>query len=134
MNQAQPALFHESISDALRELVGALGGPKAVGARMRPEMPPDHAGRWLADCLNDGRREHLSPAQVMWLLREGRSVGHHHAMRWLAGEVGYSDPQPIEADDERTRLQREYVEAARSMQRMAERIERLSQPAVARVA
>lgn len=56
---SQPALFHESIIDALRELVQGLGGTKAVGARMRPEMPVDHAGRWLSDCLNDARREHL---------------------------------------------------------------------------
>lgn len=131
---SQPALFHESISDALRELVGALGGTKAVGARMRPEMPADHAGRWLADCLNDTRREHLTPAQLMWLLREGRVVGHHAAIRWMAGEAGYSEPSPIEPEDERSRLQREYVEAARGLARMAERIERLSGPSVIKAA
>lgn len=131
---SQPALFHESINDALRDLVAALGGAKAVGARMRPELPADHAGRWLADCLNDGRREHLSPAQVVWLLREGRAAGHHHAMHWLAGEVGYAAPPPVEPEDERIRLQREYVAAARDMARMAERIERLAAPTLARSA
>lgn len=55
-------------------------------------------------------------------------------MRWIAGDAGYSEPQPTEPDDERGRLQREYIEAAKSMQRMAERIERLSQPGLTRAA
>lgn len=123
---SQPALFHESIHDALRELVSALGGTKAVGARMRPELPADHAGRWLSDCLNEARREHLTPAQVVWLLREGRASGHHGAMRWLAVESGYSEPVAIEPEDERSRLQREYIEAAKAMARLADKIERTS--------
>ena len=120
----QPALFHESISDALRELVAALGGTKAVGARMRPELPADHAGRWLADCLNDSRREHLTPEQLLWLLAEGRRAGHHGAIGWITSEVGYSVPEPIEPEDQRAKLQREYIEAARTMAKLAERIER----------
>jgi hypothetical protein len=120
----QPALFHESISGALRELVSALGGTKAVGARMRPELPADHAGRWLNDCLNESRREHLTPEHLLWLLAEGRRTGLHGAMGWITSEVGYSIPEPIEPEDQRAQLQREYIEAARSMARLADRIER----------
>lgn len=123
---SQPALFHESIVDALRELVAQMGGTKAVGARMRPELPADHAGRWLADCLNGNRREHLAPEQLMWLLREGRQIGAHGAMGWIAGEAGYTSPQPLEPDDERSQLQREYIEAAKHMAKVAERIERVA--------
>lgn len=124
----QPALFHESISDALRELVASLGGTKAVGARMRPELPADHAGRWLNDCLNDSRREHMTPEQLMWLLTEGRRTGIHGAITWIATECGYSAPQPVEPEDERAQLQREYIEAAKSMARLAAKIERTSTP------
>lgn len=74
---SQVALFHESITDAMREVILALGGLKSVASRMRPEMPADHAGRWLADCLSAERRE------------------------------------------------REFIEAAKSMQAMAERLTRL---------
>lgn len=122
----QPALFHESINDALRELVASMGGTKLVGSRMRPELPADHAGRWLNDCLNESRREHLTPEQVMWLLREGRQIGAHGAMGWIAGEAGYTAPQPLEPDDERSQLQREYIEAAKHMAKVAERIERVA--------
>lgn len=120
----QPALFHESINDALRELVMSLGGTKAMGSRMRPELPADHAGRWLNDCLNDSRREHLTPEQLMWLLAEGRKAGIHGAMSYVNSGCGYSVPLPVDPEDERAKLQREYIEAARAMQHLAERIER----------
>lgn len=127
----QQALFHESINDALKAAVAAMGGTKAVGAKMRPEMSPDHAGRWLADCLNGDRREHLSPERVVWLLREARVAGVHDAMTYLAGECGYA-VQPVEPEDERAKLQRDYIEAARSMAKMAARIERMSEGTIVR--
>ena len=121
----QRALFHDSIADALRAVIAAAGGTKTVGARMRPELPADHAGRWLSDCLNDSRREHLAPDQVMFLLRLGREVGAHDAIDWIAAASGYAAPSPISPDDERAQLMRDYVEAAKGIARMAERIERL---------
>jgi hypothetical protein len=123
----QQPLFLESINDALKAAVAGMGGTKVVGARMRPEMSPDHAGRWLADCLNGDRREHLSPERVVWLLREARAVGVHHAMGYIAQECGYNYI-PVEPADERAELQRQYIEAAKAMARMAERIERVSGP------
>lgn len=123
---SQAALFHECVTDAVREVVMALGGIKATAARMRPEMPPDHAGRWLADCLSQERREKLSPDQVLWLSKEGRRAGCHALMVFMAREAGYADPTPIEPEDERSRLQREFVDASRHLARMAERIEALS--------
>lgn len=122
---SQVALFHESITDAMREVILALGGLKAVASRMRPEMPPDHAGRWLADCLSAERREKLSPDQVLWLGREGRRIGCHALAYYLCRDLGYADPVPIDPDDEKARLEREFIEAAKSMQAMADRLTRL---------
>lgn len=45
---------------------------------------------------------------------------------WIAGEAGYTAPQPLEPDDERSQLQREYIEAAKHMAKVAERIERVA--------
>lgn len=127
----QQALFHESVEEALTEVVNALGGAKTVGARMRSDLSPDAAARWLKDCLNDHRRESLHPGHVMWLLRAARAAGLHGAMAFIARECGYGDPIPVEPDDERAKLQREYIEAARAMSRLAERIERVNLKAVA---
>ncbi len=127
----QNALFHESIADALREVVQALGGTKATGARMRPEMPADQAGRWLNDCLNADRREHMTPEQVLWLAREGRAVGTHAIMAYMCAEAQYAAPVAVEPEDERAALHRQYIEAAKLMAGIAERIERTNVRAVA---
>ncbi len=125
-----PSLFHESLADALRECISICGGTKMVGAKLWPEKDPDHAGRLLADCLNDAKREKLSPEQVLLILRLARARGCHAGMVFIARDLGYSDPQPIEPEDERAKLQREYIEAARHMAKLADRIERASAPLV----
>lgn len=124
----QTTLFHDSIADALRETVQCVGGFKVVGLRLWPEMPADHAAGKLRDCLNHDRRERLSPEQLLLLLRLGREHGCHSAMHYLASESGYTTPQPLEPADERAELQRAYIESARHMARLADRIERLSAP------
>lgn len=45
--------------------------------------------------------------------------------------AGYSVPSPIEPRDEMAELQREYIAAAKTMQKLAERIERVNLKAVA---
>lgn len=129
----QYELIHESINDALREVVQALGGTKKVGATLRPDRPVDEAARWVSDCLNSERREKFDPEQVLWLLREGRKIGCHGAMYFIARESGYS-AIPIEPQDELAELQRNFIEASKSMARMASRIEKLSGPNLREVA
>lgn len=118
------------INDALAECVKALGGSKQVGPCLWPEKSPDAAQRQLLDCLNDERPAHLSPAQVLLVLRFARERGVHVGMQFLCDALGYADPVPIEPKDEAAELQRQYIAAAREMGRLAERIERLSGPQV----
>lgn len=122
----QNKLFHESITDALRDVVMALGGPKVVATEMRPELPADHAARWLADCINTDRREKLSPDQVFWLIRKGRQAGCHVIMSFISQEAGYQIT-PIEPQDEMAELQRDFIESVKQQKVLADRIERLSQ-------
>lgn len=122
----QPALFHESLNDALRDVVQALGGTKKIGAMMRPEKTPDEAARWISDCLNPDRREKFDPEQVLWLLREGRKIGCHSGMHYLCAESGYSPAQPVEPKDELAELQRNFIEASKHLSHMADRIERIT--------
>lgn len=127
-------LFYESLADALRECIAVCGGTKAVGAKLWPEKEPDAAGRQLADCLNDAKREKLSPEQVVLILRLARERNCHAGMVYLSRELGYADPQAIEPEDEKAKLQREYIEAARAIAKMAARIEQLAHPSVVRSA
>jgi hypothetical protein len=124
------SLFHESLADALRECIAVCGGTKAMGAKLWPEKEPDAAGRLLSDCLNDSKREKLSPEQVMLILKLARGRGCHAGMVYLSRELGYTDPQPVEPEDEKAKLQREYIEAARAMAKLAGRIESLERPAL----
>ena len=121
---AQDSLFYESLGDALDAVVKALGGAKSVGGRLWPEKTPASAHTLMLACLNEARAEKFSPEQVLWLLAEGRKAGCHVAMNYLARETGYADPTPIEPDDEKARLQREFIEAQKSMQTLAARMER----------
>ena len=129
-----PSLFHESLADALRECVQACGGMKTVGVLLWPEKAADIAGRLLGDCLNDAKREKLSPEQVLLLLRLARERGCHAGMHYIARDVGYSDPMPIEPEDERARLQREFIEASKHFTRLAAQMERLNGAPVRAVA
>lgn len=121
----QTVLFAEDVYDALRDVVRCLGGNKIVGAKMRPELPTDDAGNWLKDCLNPARREKLDPAQVIWLLREGRKAGCHSGMHYINDEAGYVRAQPIEPQDEAAALQRAFIESVKQQKGIAARLERL---------
>lgn len=121
----QSPLFFEDVNDALRAVVAALGGMKEVGCRMRPEKGPEHAARWLADCLNPDRSEKLGPEQVLWLLSAAREAGFHDPMRWLAGAAGYQPPLPMDPTAELTDLTRQMAAQMSSLERLVGRMEHL---------
>lgn len=121
----QTALFYESFNDALDACVKSCGGAKVVACRIWPDKTPEAAHRLLLACLNESRDEKLGPDQVLFILKMGRERGFHGAMNFITRDSGYADAAPIEPEDERARLQREFIEAQRSMQKLAERMERV---------
>jgi len=123
-----PHLFHESFTDALTEVVKALGGHKTVGLALRPDKTADTAGRWLHDCLNLSRSEKLDPDQVLFILREGRKAQAHAAINYLLRESGYADAQPIEPEDERAKLQRDFLQGVQHLSQLAARLDRVETP------
>jgi len=121
----QDALFYETINDALDAVVKACGGAKVVGSKLWPEKTPDAAHRLLLASLNEDRAEKLGPEHMLMLLRMGRERGCHAGINFLSRESGYGDPMPIEPEDEKARLQREFIEAQHAMQKLAERMARV---------
>lgn len=119
----QPALFLTDIYDALGDVVRSLGGPKAVGIRLRPEKPADEAAKWVKDCLNRERREKFDPEQLLWLLKEARAIGHHDALAYINSQAGYTPPTPIEPEDELTKLLREYLDCEKKRSVLQPKIE-----------
>jgi hypothetical protein len=114
----------ESLNDALIECIKAAGGSKQVGPLLWPEKAPDAAQRLLLDCLNDDRAAKLSPEQVLLVLRLARQKGFHDGMNYIASELGYGTPVPVEPRDEAAELMRQYIASVEEQKRTAERLER----------
>lgn len=119
-----PPLFNESLLEALTDVVKGCGGPKAMGSVMRPELSAELAGKWVSNCLNHDHPQKFDPEQVLFVLREGRKNNIHCAMNYLLRECGYADAQPIEPDDEKARLQREFVAGVAVLTQLAARLEK----------
>ncbi len=122
--QSSLALYEDE-RDALAALVAELGGFKVVGSGLRPDLAPDRAGGWLRDCLNPERAERLQPSQLFHLLRMGRERQIHAPAQFILAEIGYA-LQVLEPEDEKAKLQREFVEAAKRMEQIGARIEKLT--------
>lgn len=128
----QLALIHEDFDSALAACVQALGGAKEVGVMLRPEYEadPDKAARWLLACLNPGRDEKLSWQQTFMIMRKARDLGVHVAMAYIAQTIGYADPQPIEPEDEKAALMRQFIAATKTMQAITSRMDHVGLRAV----
>lgn len=130
----QAPLIVESLREAVDEVCRALGGHKKAGALLHPELPADQAGNWLRDCLRGDRRDKLSLEQVELLLVEGRRVGCHAGMAYLAQACGYAPPQPVEPADEAAELQRQFIAAVGALAVIQRRLDGLGRADLARVA
>lgn len=120
----QQALWHDTLEDALRDIVSALGGPKTVGHALWPGKTIPEASRYLSHCLDPERAEKLSLGELLWLLKQGRSKGVHTAFDFLAKECGYKW-ETIEPEDERAKLQREFVEMGKRMEGMLKQMAKI---------
>jgi hypothetical protein len=122
----QPTLFHDSLEEALREVIQAAGGAKVVACLLWPDKTPDAAHRLLLACMNEDRPERFNPGHLFVLLRLGREKGCHAAMQYLNAECGYQAPVPIEPEDERARLQRDYIDAVSRLERLQVNLSKVS--------
>lgn len=122
-------LFYEDDLDALRATVQALGGYKAVGAKVYPDKTPDAAGRLMADCCNSARQERLKPSQLLMVMRLGREAGIHILAEHFLGEAGYKRPEPIVPQDEAAVLVQRMDEVLGVASQLATRLERLRRTA-----
>lgn len=112
----QIPLFHESYEDAIRDTVKALGGNKVVGHMLWPALPVDDAGRKLAHCLNTEKREKLDLGELRLIRHAARKEGIHILAFFECRDAGYSQPQPVNQEDEAAQLQKDFIAAVRSLE------------------
>lgn len=98
----QAALWHDTIYEALRALIDALGGPKRVAADLWPARELGDGQRYLLKCLDAERPEKLGLEEFVWLMRRGREAGCHVLADYLGQACQYElrpvDPAVAEAD------------------------------------
>lgn len=99
--------MYDTPEEVLRACVDRLGGAKAVGCRMKPEIAdrPDVAARWVLDRLNDERRERFSLLQAVTLLRWAGMAGWHEGMAHWNRLCGYGPSTPLAPEAEMAELQ-----------------------------
>lgn len=114
----------ETLNDALIACIKAVGGSKQVGPVLWPEKAPEAAQRMLLDCLNEDRPAKLSPEQVLLVLRIARAKGCHDGINFIAADLGYGTPVPIEPRDEVADLMRAFNESVAVQASLADRIEK----------
>lgn len=124
MNDQVP-LFVEDYNEAIRATVQALGGFKRIGHELKPDLTVDAAGRWLSDCCNPDKREKLAPTELAYIRRRARQEGVHLLAAFEAQDAGYAPPQPVEPEDERAALQRQFVRASQDFSTLLARMERM---------
>lgn len=116
----------ESIHDALREVVRAAGGAKAVGAKIWPTKPITLAQQRVNDSLNPEHPQEFKPCELLFLAQLGRASNCHVVMHYIAKACGYSEPTPVETADELQALQREFIATAAHLKQMSQRIESMA--------
>lgn len=124
--ESQNELFHDDINDAIGSLILALGGYKKVAADLWPHMAMNSAYARLKACLRDDKDEKLSPHELIYLIKEGRDKGCHAVINYICGEAGYEQPKALQPHDELAELQRQYIQAAKIIRAVSERIERIN--------
>lgn len=100
----QAPLFIEDIYDALRAIVQACGGPKAIALRLWPHKPADQARRELLDALNRDNPRKLDPEEVIAPLRMGRECGFHQGKHWIDEATGCDTSTPTDPKVKEDRL------------------------------
>lgn len=124
MSADQIPLFVEDYNEAIRATVQALGGFKRIGHELKPDLGVEAAGRWLSDCCNPDKREKLAPSELAYIRRHARQANVHILAAFELRDAGYAPPQPIEPEDERAALMREFVLASRSFSSLLQQMER----------
>lgn len=126
MQTEQFPLLCETYEDAIRATILGLGGFKAVGVRLRPEMLPDEAGRWLNDTLNPSKRDQLHIRQLALLRAMAREKGIDVLATFEMRRAGYADPKPLVVENEKAKLLREVVRTGERMEEMMAELRRLT--------
>ncbi|MFU8837891.1 MAG: hypothetical protein ACNA75_06260 [Thiohalomonadaceae bacterium] len=122
----QQDLWHEDINDAIAADIMACGGYKKMALELWPALKMETAYARLKACLNHDKAEKLSPEEISLITRMARQRGSLATLTYMLREAHCADPAPIEPEDEKARLQREYVASVKALQKLSKQLEKLA--------
>ena len=123
MNQEK--MLFEDWADAARDVIRAAGGTKVAAAILFHNKPIFTAVARLNDALNPALDAKLSPDEFLQLCKIGHQHRCHALMRFMCEEIGYEPPLTLNVEDEKARLQRQFVEGCEAMHKLVARMEKV---------
>jgi hypothetical protein len=121
----QMPLVVDTLNDAVRDTARIIG-VKRIAKELWPSKGEEAAARYLNDCLNPDREQKLSGEEILHIARRGREVGCYLITMFICADTGFATPTPIDPDDQRAELQRQFIEGAARLERLASRIKGMS--------
>jgi len=78
----------------------------------------------VAQRLNADRRERLSDEQERLIMRRAREArGFSAALYFICDDTGFERPRSRDPEDEKEKLQRQFIDAVNALQRLTPKIE-----------
>jgi hypothetical protein len=119
----QQIRMNETIHEAISDDIKVLGGPKAAAAIFFVAKTPDRAADTLRAWCNPSRAEEPSADELFLLIDKARQrVGFSEVARYIEHRLNCR-MEFLSPEDERARLQRQFVDAVATVQSLVKRLE-----------
>lgn len=114
-------LFYDDEFDALAQTIAnSKRGFKECAGFLFPHLKPESQYARLKACLNPDKDERLTFGQIVALCKY---CDCYDALYFMADELSHNRPVKRDPEDEKARLQREYIEAVGTLKRLTERMD-----------
>jgi hypothetical protein len=123
VNPPHQLRFNETEKEAIADDIKALGGPKVAAGILQPNKSPARGEDLMRAWGNASRQEEPSLDEVIQLIEAARQkAGFSEVARYFEHRLNCRI-EFLTPEDEKAKLQREYVAAVQQLQRISSRLE-----------
>lgn len=119
----QTQFWHDTWEDARDADINALGGRKKLAARLWPADDEETRQSRIKACCAPGHKQEFKPSEVIAIKRWARESASTAMIDFEAHELHFR-VEWVEPEDEKARLQREFIEAVDRLDRIKNDIAR----------
>ncbi len=115
--------FNETEKEAIADDIKVLGGPKPAAAQLHPGKSPERGADLMRAWANPSRQEEPSLDEIIQLIELARAkAGYSEIIRYIEQRLNCRI-EFLTIEDERARLQKQFVDAVGIVQSLAKRLE-----------